>query len=125
MPITRITLLHDDGSTWYIDSPVDIRAIGLSLPKTIRWKKTGNLKDLHNKYFGMLSEMNKSIRTGYTDTDLHNNIKPLIFKKFKEFPQYFKTGAPECSTVNLNIEGWNAAIEQLKVVASEVFEYAF
>ncbi len=125
MSVIRITIEHSDGSVWHTTDPLDIRKIGLTMPKHIGWKYGATADKLRNKYFLMLTELSKAINNGDTKVDLHEQMKPLIMRKFVDFPQYFTTGQPEYSTRNLSYAGWLATIEQLKTVANDVFSYTF
>lgn len=125
MNIIRVILEHKDGSQYFTTNTEDIIGITTSLPKNMKWLHTANTVALSNKYFAMLTELNKHVKTGYTKADLHIALKPLIFTKFADFKHYFKDNTPNNSTTNLTYEGWLATIEQLKVVANDVFGYIF
>lgn len=125
MKLDKISLTLADGSIFYIDDPASIKLVQDRLPKGITWKRTGKIYELRNMYFGMIKTLNKEAETGYSNTDLHEYIKPLILRKLYDYPHLFKTSLPECSTRNLNIEGWQYVIEQLKVVANDIWGYVF
>lgn len=125
MKINKITFQHKDGSLHYIENPIDIERILLALPPKLMWKHTANIETLHNKYFAMLTELAKNSNSGYSKEALHEALKPLIFGKFADFPHYFKNNNPTNSTQHLTYEGWLATIEQLKVVANDIFGYVF
>lgn len=125
MKINKIILQHKDGSLHYIDNEIDILAVIKNLPAKLLWKHTTNIQTLHLKYFGMLTELAKNSQSGYEKTDLHEALKPMLFRKFKDFPNYFKNGIPTESTQDLSYDGWCALIEQLKVIANDIFSYAF
>jgi hypothetical protein len=121
----KITIEFADGSTWFTTNPSELRDIGLNLPKQVRWMQGARAEMLRNRYFLMLTELAKAANTGDTKADLHEQMKPLIFRKFVDFTHYYTNGVPEYSTRNLTREGWIATIEQLKVVANDVFNYTF
>lgn len=125
MEPVKVTIEFKDGSIWSATNAEDIRKIGLCLPKGMVWKQGAAKDKLHNKYFLMLTELCNAVRNGDTKADMHEHMKPLIMRKFLDFPQYFTTGVPEYSTKNLTYEGWLATIEQLKTVANDVFNYTF
>lgn len=125
MEPVSITIEFKNGNIWTTSNPLELRKIGLTLPKNINWKFGAASDTLRNMYFLMLTELSKATKTGYTKVDLHEQMKPLIFKKFLDFPDFFTTGVPEYSTRNLTRKGWLAAIEQLKTVANDVFQYTF
>lgn len=125
MSPNRIILEFPDGSIKFVDEPDVIRAIGLTLPKNITWQVGATEVALRKKYFQMVTELAKSQVTGYTKVDLHEALKPLLLSKFRDFPQFFKTGIPEYSTRHLTREGWIAVIEQLKSISVDVFGYIY
>lgn len=125
MAIKQIVVLTTEGASWYIKNSEDIKKIENVLPKDITWKKTGTIKDLRNKYFAMLKKLNSDIKTGYTDAALHEAFKPIIFTKLKDFKHLFTSDDLEHSTKNLNIEGWQHLIDELKVIANDIFGYVF
>ena len=125
MPIKKVTVLNSDGSIWWIDNDKDIKKLEEYLPKTTNWKRTGTIKELRNKYFGMLKQLNAEASTGYTDSALHEAIKPLLFNKFTDLTHLFKTEEHSYSTKDLTIEGWQQLIQELKVIANDVFGYMF
>jgi hypothetical protein len=120
----KITIEYEDGTLWYSDNINDMRAIGMVLPN-IHWKKTTTIAKLRNKYHALLEELCKNTESGYTKASLHEAMKPLIMKKFIDFPQFFTTGVPEYSTRSLNHEGWSAMIDQLRSTAYDVYNYVF
>jgi hypothetical protein len=123
MKACKIIIEFTDGSSQYVTSEADIKKIGLSLPKNISWKKTASINSIRAKYYVMLKEL--CGYSGYTKTDLHEAIKPLVMSKFADFPNYFTTGEPEYSTKHLTHEGWIAMIEGLKDMANDIYGYAF
>jgi len=125
MPIKKITVLNSDGSIWWLDDTKDLNKLEKSFPRDTKWKRTGTLRELQNKYFGMLKELNTNANTGYTDSALHEAIKPLLFNKFTDLTHLFKTEQHSYSTKDLTIEGWQQLIQELKVTANDVFGYIF
>lgn len=125
MKVIKISFEKDDGSIHYTTFDRDIISILKSLPKGLALKKTGKLSELQRKYHGMLAEYSKNTNKGYTKESLQEAMKPLIMKKFLDFPHYFKTGVPEYSTKQLTLEGWEAMIENLKDVAYTLDNYIF
>ena len=125
MKPVNIIITFEDGSSWYTNNVEEIRQIGTALPKNIKWGVTKGIPVLRNKYFVMLDELCKAVKPGYTKTDLHEALKPLLLSKFKDFPHYYTTGVPEYSTANLTYQGWFAVIEQLKSVANDIYGYVF
>lgn len=123
--VAKITISYTDGSVWFTDNPTEIRAVGLSLPKGIKWNKGASEEILRNVYFNLLTEIVKNVKPGYNKTDLHESLKPMLLQKLKDFPQYFKDGKPGNTTTNLTRDGWIAIIEQLKETANDVFNYTF
>lgn len=120
-----ITIEFNDGNIWQTRDALDLRKIGLTLPKHIKWKQGAAAETLRNKYFHMLTELSKATNTGDSKEDLHEQMKPLIMRRFVDFPQYFTTGIPEYSTRNLTRSGWLAMINNLQVQANDVFNYTF
>lgn len=130
MKIKNITLTTSEGAMWWIKDDIDLKKINESLYLKqqlglLNWKRTGTIRELRNKYFGMIKQLNSDVSTGYTDSALHESIKPLVLNKFREFNHLFTNEQPEISTKNLNAEGWKMTIEELKVVANDVFGYVF
>lgn len=124
--IVKIVFEIDDGTLYVVDNPTFIDKIKFAiLSLKITFKKSSNISVLRRRYFAMLHELHSHTSTGYTKEDLHENLKPLLLKKFYEFPHYFKNNIAEYSTKNLTLEGWTALIEQLKTIAHEVFNYNF
>lgn len=126
MGIVKISFEKDDGTIFYTEHLVDILKITKGLP-VIKWKKTGSLAALHKKYFSMLEELRKNTdaKNNYSKAEFPNSIKPLLFNYLQDFKHIFTTGVPEYSTKNLTVEGYSLLIEQLKVVAYDVFNYIF
>ena len=126
MNINKITFQGKDGSLHYVDDVAGIASILLSMPKKLLWKHTSNIEKLRNVYFAMLTEISKNCNTGYSKADLHNSLKPLLLNKLKDFKHCFKDGTFTNNTTDtLNYEGWLIVIEQLKVVANDIFNYSF
>lgn len=125
MPAIKITIEHKDGSVWYTTNPTEIRTVGLSLPRSIHWVKSSDVKTLSNTYFSLLTEVVKNSGLGYSKVDLHNALKPMLFNKIKDFPHYFTSGEPSMSTKDLNHEGWVAIIQQLKIEVNDICGYVF
>lgn len=123
--ILAILVKLENGSLLILEDKYSIKAVSEILPRDLPWKKSSSIEKLRNKYFQLVNELAKETNLGYTKTDLHNSIKVNIMKKFEDFPHYFSTNEPECSTKHLNYEGWVAMIEQLKVYALDIFGYTF
>lgn len=125
MKINKITLHHRDGSLHYVDGEDDIWQVVKCIPTTLKWKHTSPVQTLNNKYFALVDELDHNVKTGYTRAQLHESLKPLLFNKFDDFTHYFKGGVNTRSTKDLTYDGWVATIQQLKEVASDVFNYTF
>lgn len=125
MKPTKIIIEYPNGSTWTTENAEEIRAIGISLPKGIHWKVSSDIETLRNLYFRMLTELSKHSKSGDSKIDLHNALKPMLFDKLGEFPQFFIDEKVVRSTKNLNYYGWLALIEQLKIEADNIFNYIF
>lgn len=123
--IVKVTIELNDGRVWTTTDPLDLRKIDLCLPRHINWKEGASADTLRNKYFLLLTELVKHLKTGDTKTDMHEQIKPLVMQRFMDFPQYFTNNQPEYSTRHLTRQGWIAFIEQFKSVALDVFGYIF
>ena len=123
--ILKIIIQENDGSQKYITDKADIGKVMANIPDDIIWNKTASINSLSNKYFSMLTELCKNTETGYTKSDLHNALKPLVLNPLIDIPQYFINEKPVISTRALSYDGWLAAIEQLKVVSSDIFGYIF
>lgn len=121
----KLTIELDNGKLLYLTDEELIKRVLDVIPKDIQWKKTAGIRELRNTYFFLLTELNTNINTGYSKSDLHNALKPLILNKFKDMPHYFKDDIWMDSTSALNYTGWLATIEQLKVVANDIFGYIF
>jgi hypothetical protein len=121
----KVIIEYPDGSIWQTDKPDEIRAIGLTLPRQVQWKKSANIDTLRRKYQAMLTELVKNTNGGYTKVDLHEAMKPLIISKFVDFPNYFIDGVFTKSTKNLTREGWIAMIEGLQVTSADIYNYYF
>lgn len=72
----------------------------------------------------MLTELSAQ-NIGYTKSGLHEALKPILFKKFIEFPHYFNNQKYNETTTALTLDGWQALIEELKVFSADIFNYAF
>lgn len=126
MKVDKICFYSTDGSCHYLDTKKDIEAVMLSLPRKLIWKTNTPTEKLQKVYFVLLDELNKNCKTGYSKIDLHEALKPMIMNKLLDMPQYFEDGIPVNNTTSsLNYEGWRAIIEQLKVVANDIFQYTF
>lgn len=124
MKATKIIIEFEDGSTHYVNDSLSIRAIGLSLPKkNIQWKQTKPIVSKQHQYFAMLSELAK--HSGYSKETLHAIMKPLIMKKFEDFPHYYTNKIVEYSTKNLTQEGWSAMLDGLKENANDIYGFSF
>lgn len=123
--IVKVILQQEDGGQKFITNKQDIDKFKYCIPSEIKWEQTANIKTLSNKYFAMLSELQKNTETGYTKSDLHNALKPLILNPLFDISQYFKDGEAKLSTRCLSYEGWIAVIEQLKLTANDIFGYIF
>lgn len=123
--VIKISIHLEDGTIHYADDINTIESIINCIPKTLVFRKTTTIETLRNKYYAMEKELHKHTNTGYTKVDLHETLKPLLLKKFMDFPQYFTTNVPEYSTKNLNVEGYSALIEQLRSVSHDIFGYIF
>lgn len=128
MEITKIIIEYKDGSQLFTENHNEIEILSKTIidhGKLVVWRRMAGISALRNKYFALLNELVEKANTGYDKTELHEAIKPIIMRKFKDFPQYFSTGVPEYSTKNLTSSGWGAMIDQLKVRAEEIFGYIF
>lgn len=125
MSIVKITIEQEDGSTYYLIDKVDLVKAMKSFPKGLSWHKTATIEVLQHKYFAMLTELAKNTNSGNSKTDLHNSLKPMLLTNIKEFTHYYRGNKITESTKDLNAEGWSAIIEQLRVVANDIFNYTF
>jgi hypothetical protein len=126
MRVNKIILQGNDGSVHYIDGEKDIANVLLSLPKKLMWKHSSNVGRLRNKYFLMISELSKACNTGYSKADLHESLKPILLGKLRDFKHAFRDGVfTNTTTDTLTYEGWQMLLEQLKVVANDIFNYTF
>lgn len=125
MSIEKISITYSDGSIYWVDDKKFISDIKKIIPSTISWKKTGTIKELRNKYFGMISKLNKDINTGYTNAGLHEALKPILFAKLRDFSHVFKDNIFEVSTQHLTIEGWQMLLSELEDAANDIFSYTF
>jgi len=124
--VVKISIEQADGTVYYTEYPADIQTILLALgPLKVQYKKTAGIARLRNKYFTMVTELERSVNTGYGKTGLHTALKGLILPKFAEMPHYFTNGQPERSTTKLNAHGWDALLEELRVVANDIWNYSF
>lgn len=124
-PIVKVTFEAQDGNTYTVDNAEDVRAVVSSMPHNIKFKTSTQLEVLRKKYHAMLSAYAKDTNKGYTKASLHEAMKPLIMKKFIDFPHYFTHGKPEYSTKHLTLEGWQAMIDNLRETALFVDNYTF
>jgi hypothetical protein len=126
MKVSKIKIELKDGAVNYIDDENQLKEIVDCLPKTLKFKKLTNKETLQNKYFAMVLELSKNTQCGYTKMEIHNLLKPVLFKEIIDFPTLFENNLPEFSTKNLTAEGWSTLIEQLRVAANDLFEgYVF
>lgn len=126
MRVKKIKFEVEDGSMFYVDANEDIQKLVDCLPKDIKFKKTSDVKTLQNKYFAMVSELARNTGTGYTKMEIHNLLKPRLFKEIECFPNLYTDNIPQQSTKHLTTEGWSVLIEQLRIVANDLFEgYVF
>lgn len=124
MKIIKILFIDDDGGQLSTTGAKEIKDI-LSKVDISGLEHTSDIKTLHNKYFAMLSELCKNTSTGYTKSDLHEALKPLVMKPLYDIDIFFAEDTDRASTRGLTYEGWVAAIAQLKTVANDVFGYSF
>lgn len=126
MKVTKIIFELDDGSSRYITNEIDIKNVVNGCPaKWINLRKTATKKELHDKYFGMLNDMLKDLKLGYSKGSFHNVIKPLLFGYLKDQTHLFTNNVFEDSTKNLTVEGYSTLIDLLKEVANDIYNYQF
>lgn len=122
MKINKLKIELKDGSIHYIDDENQLKEIVECLPNTLKFKKLSNKSTLQNKYFAMITELAKNSESGYTKMEIHNLLKPVLFKELICFPNLFENNTPEQSTKNLTTEGWSALIEELRSAANDLFD---
>jgi len=108
--IIKISLEKNDGTMYYVTDAIDIEAITKVFPK-VKFHKTTDKETLRRKYRAILTDAAK--KKGYTREQLHESLKPILFGKFKDFPEYFIDATKGNSTTNLTLEGLSALIENL------------
>lgn len=121
--MAKLTLDYGEYSLFITDKET-IDKILESIPADVAWQRTSTIKKLRNTYFQLLIKVVKEVNPGYTKTELHNALKPMLLKYFEDMPHLFKNNKYSDSTKNLNREGWLALIEQLKVTVKDIFGYS-
>jgi hypothetical protein len=124
--VTKITFERKNGSQYYTTNPEHIEAIVSAVNQlNIDYKHTTTIDTLRNKYFSMIKEIIRNTSLGYNATELHESLKPILFNHFIEYPHYFIGGEFKQSLTALNIDGYSALIEELKIAAVDLFNYVF
>lgn len=121
--LTKVEYHYSDGTIHYILDQPDLEKLIKSFPIGVKSYKSSSLTTLRNKYFAWIAEIIKNTNLGYTKTELHAALKPMLLNKFNDCPQYFKSNVPTLSTKDLNTQGWVELLQILKVIALDIFKY--
>lgn len=133
MALKRITFEHTDGSIQYIEAEELlaynkgvkelIETAGFNPFSNIEFKEFAPEAKIQRVYFALVEETAKNIKSGYTKTELHEALKPMLFTKIQDNLLNFKDNVVAHSTKNLTHQGWVTLIEEFKKFVQDIFGY--
>lgn len=133
MALKRITFEHTDGSLQYLEAEELsaynngikelIETAGFNPFSTLEFKEFAPEAKIQRVYFALVEEVAKNVKTGYTKTELHEALKPMLFNKLQDNLLNFKDNIVVHSTKNLTHQGWVTLIEEFKKFVQDIFDY--